>query len=89
MKVEQTSEILTELSRATLPHSPPSISISFTVRWVFFIDIIFFNITIHIAIIVTTMIKGPNANKWSSSLTDSDLVKGTVVLVNMNVPRSS
>ena len=83
--MEQTSEILTELSRATLPHSLPSISISFTVRWVFFIDII-----IHIAIIninITTMLKGPNANKWSSSLTDSDLVKGTVVLVNMNVPR--
>ena len=33
------------------------------------------------------MMKGPNANKWSSSLTNSDLVKGTVVLVNMNVPR--
>jgi len=31
--------------------------------------------------------QGPNANKWSSSLTNSDLVKGTVVLVNMNVPR--
>ena len=31
--------------------------------------------------------KGPNANKWSSSLTGSTLVKGTVVLPNMNVPR--
>ena len=31
--------------------------------------------------------KGPNANKWSSSLTGSTLVKGTVVLPTMNVPR--
>ena len=38
-------------------------------------------------IIAGVIAQGPNANKWSSSLTNSDLVKGTVVLVSMNVPR--
>ena len=83
-----------ELLRATRLQNRPSISISFIARlMITIIIIIFYFITIIITNMITnvitnvTMIKGPNANKWSSSLTDSDLVKGTVVLVNMNVPR--
>ena len=60
----------------------------------FHTQVIIFNATtITHTIVINNIIfsdltsKGPNANKWSSSLTGSTLVKGTVVLPTMNVPR--
>ena len=49
--------------------------------------IIFTTIVMNNIIFSDLISKGPNANKWSSSLTGSTLVKGTVVLPTMNVPR--